>query len=114
MKICLIIGNICDDGESLIVNNFWMTTPLEMAMDGVQQLISNDKMTRCTPYRWVEQDAKELLSSVTACIEEVAKKLDQKNIQLNRIKVESLDGAIGPLTGVYQSFVCSGTQTFQD
>jgi hypothetical protein len=41
--------------------------------------------------RWVEQDAKELLSSVTACIEEVAKKLDQKNIQLDRIKVESMD-----------------------
>jgi hypothetical protein len=39
----------------------------------------------------VEQDAKELLSSVSACIEEVAKKLDQKNIQLNRIKVESMD-----------------------
>jgi hypothetical protein len=39
----------------------------------------------------VEQDAKELLSSVSACIEEVAKKLGQKNIQLNRIKVESMD-----------------------
>jgi hypothetical protein len=39
----------------------------------------------------VEQDAKELLSSVTACIEEVAKKLDQKNIQLDRIKVVSMD-----------------------
>jgi hypothetical protein len=39
----------------------------------------------------VEQDAKELLSSVSACIEEVAKKLDQKNIKLDRIKVESMD-----------------------
>jgi hypothetical protein len=29
---------------SLLVNYFWMMTPLEMAMDGVKLVMSNDKM----------------------------------------------------------------------
>jgi hypothetical protein len=48
MTICLILGNIYDDVESLLANYFWMMTPLVMAMYGVKLLMSNDKMITLT------------------------------------------------------------------
>jgi hypothetical protein len=44
MKTMMMMVNIYDDVESLLVNYFWMTTPLVMAMDGVKLLMPNDKM----------------------------------------------------------------------
>jgi hypothetical protein len=43
IKTMMLMVNIYDDGESLLVNYFWMTTPLVMEMDGVKLLMSNDK-----------------------------------------------------------------------
>ncbi len=48
MKTMMMMVNIYDDVESLIVNYFWMMTPLVMAMDGVNLLMSNDKMMSLT------------------------------------------------------------------
>jgi hypothetical protein len=40
--------------------------------------------------RWVEQDAKELLTSVEICLETVASRLTDRNIPLDNIKVQPL------------------------